>query len=153
MTTACWDGKTLAADKQVTMGSLPMTTTKIFKIKGSLLAFAGTLGKVMELVNWFENFGADPTLYPKFQEDDEERCSMREVTPNGTIYAYEYSGHPYIIEDTQFSIGSGRDFAITAMYLGVTAEQAVTVAAKFDCYTGMGIDTLMLDKDEAPWEL
>ena len=39
--------------------------------------------------------------------------------------------------------GSGRDFAIAAMALGRTARQAVALAARFDVYTGGGIDSIV----------
>ena len=40
--------------------------------------------------------------------------------------------------------GSGRDFAIAAMALGRTARQAVALAARFDVYTGGGIDSIVV---------
>lgn len=48
------------------------------------------------------------------------------------------------ILESYFSIGSGADYARAAMALGKTAAEAVAVAARFDLYTGFGVDTLRL---------
>lgn len=39
MTVIVWDGKTFAADKQITTGDLKLQGTKIFKIRGHLVGF------------------------------------------------------------------------------------------------------------------
>lgn len=40
--------------------------------------------------------------------------------------------------------GSGRDFALSAMHLGKSAREAVAFAARFDVYTGGGVDAFDL---------
>jgi ATP-dependent protease HslVU (ClpYQ) peptidase subunit len=40
------------------------------------------------------------------------------------------------------AIGSGRNYAMAAMYLGKTAAEAVAVAAALDSSVGCGITTL-----------
>ena len=55
---------------------------------------------------------------------------------------YEQTPNPFVVEDKQWAIGSGRDYAIAAMHLGRTAAEAVAVACLFDVSCGMGIDTM-----------
>jgi ATP-dependent protease HslVU (ClpYQ) peptidase subunit len=48
--------------------------------------------------------------------------------------------HP--VNDYKFwAIGSGRDFALAAMEMGATAEEAVLLASKFDRKTGNVVST------------
>ena len=42
------------------------------------------------------------------------------------------------------ALGSGRDFAVMAMHLGKSADEAVVLAGEFDCNTGMGVSTAKL---------
>lgn len=48
------------------------------------------------------------------------------------------------ISDKLFAIGSGAAFAVGAMASGMTPEQAIAVAEKYDPYTGLGTRSLTL---------
>jgi hypothetical protein len=62
-----------------------------------------------------------------------------------TLAADKQMGGDYprtVTEDAHHAIGSGRDFAAAAMYLGKTAREAVEVAMALTGFCGHGVDTL-----------
>jgi ATP-dependent protease HslVU (ClpYQ) peptidase subunit len=67
---------------------------------------------------------------------------MTVVNRDGSVMRYE-GAWPIPIEDRQFAMGSGRDYARAAMHLGCSAAEAVAVACEFDENCGNGIDTLV----------
>jgi hypothetical protein len=66
------------------------------------------------------------------------------VTVIAKILRYEQDCLPYEIEDKKYAIGSGRDFAIGAMEMGASAEEAVLVASKYEVSCGNSVDILDL---------
>jgi hypothetical protein len=143
MTTIAFDGKTLAADKRTSFGGLHATTIKVHRVNGLLVAGCGTSALICEMRAWLES-GADPKEFPAAQRDTKECASVLVIHPNGDIRQYESSPYPLVILDKHWAIGSGRDFAMAAMYLGKTAVEAVEVASVFDTNTGNGVDSLEL---------
>ena len=144
MTVICWDGKTLAADKRSGTG-MPRTVTKIRRIVGgSLIGCTGTACGDMELMAWREA-GGDADKFPEAQRDPDKSSHMIEITPGGKILMYMDSPFPAVYEDGQHAIGSGREFAMAAMFLGKTAQEAVEVAIALSATCGNGIDSLKLD--------
>lgn len=143
MTVIAWDGKTLAADRMGDAGGLKRATTKIRRFDGGLFGSAGSASRGAEMFAWIES-GADPECVPAFQLDPNDYQSTMIVRNDGTVWLYGCSAHPFRMEDPFHAIGSGRDFAMAAMYLGFGAAQAVHVASEFDTGCGMGIDTLEL---------
>lgn len=141
MTTIAWDGKTLAADKRTSFGSLHSTTSKLHSIGGCLVAGAGTTALIMEMIEWLKA-GCDPKEFPAAQRDGKECVSLLVIHPGGAVRQYENSPYPLVIENEFWAIGSGRDFATAAMHLGKTAKEAVEIAAIFDTATGNGVNTL-----------
>jgi ATP-dependent protease HslVU (ClpYQ) peptidase subunit len=140
MTTIAWDGKTLAGDRQSNFGPLRATTTKVHRIEGRLVGGAGCSFKLREVHNWFWA-GMPKDQYPKMDSGDIDLIC---IGPHGSIFLYSDSATPVLIEDKIFAVGSGRDYALAAMHLGQTAEQAVRVAAVFDPGTGPDVDVLHL---------
>ena len=142
MTTIAWDGKSLAADKRVVICGLQRTTTKIHKVGAALVGCSGSGYQAAEMLAW-ARAGFKKNTFPESQRDDELAVEMLVILPTGiqvygdTPYAVEY-------EDKHFAIGSGRDFALAAMFLGKSAQDAVLLAAEFDPGTGSGVDTLTL---------
>lgn len=143
MTVVAWDGKTLAADKMGDAGGLKRTTTKIRRFDGGLFGSAGSASRGAEILAWIEA-GADPEKVPSFQLSPEDYQSVMVVRNDGTAWIYGCSAHPFQMEDPFHAIGSGRDFAIAAMFMGAGARMSVEVACQFESGCGMGIDTLEL---------
>lgn len=148
MTVIVWDGTTLAADKQGTSANLARTVTKIHRIPNGILGFCGVLSHGMAVLEWFRN-GEDKDKWPYPKGDDVASTAVLVIRADGAcMYHTDEGPHPERFEDPFIAIGSGRDYAMAAMYLGCDARHAVEVACKFDVTCGQGIDTLELLKSE-----
>lgn len=144
MTCIAWDGTTLAADKRATIGSLYRTTTKIHRVGSMLVGYSGAGAQVREMLAWARG-GFKKSAFPEIQRDSENSIALLVIRPKGLVLVYEHTPHPIEYEDKQFAIGSGRDFALAAMYLGKSAKDAVFIAAEFDPGCGGGVDTLCFE--------
>jgi hypothetical protein len=134
-----WDGKILAADRRAMVGGTIRTITKIFRVGEDLLAYAGSADLGEEMVAWYTN-GRDPEKFPLSQRDKDNFVDLLVVKPDGWLWKYEKTPYPVKFPPQQFAIGSGHDFAMAAMHLGQTAQQAVEVACLFDANCGNGVD-------------
>lgn len=143
MTVICWDGQTLAGDKRTNFGTGHATTTKVRRIGDLLIGCAGSTAKIMEFHAWVER-GRKPEDLPVFQKDAKECVEALVIEPDGTVLCYSDSAYPFKVENRFWAIGSGREFAMGAMYCGCTASAAVGVASALDINCGNGIDTLTL---------
>lgn len=145
MTTVAYKSGILAADKMSVHGtSKHSRVTKVHKINGCLCAIAGPYDIGMELLHWLQE-GAEPDDFPAIQSETNE-ASLLVITPERRITLYERSPIPLIFEQEFAAIGSGRDFALAAMDLGCSAEEAVRVAMRFDAFTGHGVDVIMFEQ-------
>lgn len=133
MTTVAWDGKTLAADSQVTIGNCRGSGTKLVSnAAGYIAAGAGMLGDVLPWLQWVAN-GMD---------DEDRPSSLGEesvviiVPPRGAPLWFAGTHIPTKLPRHKFAIGSGGDFAMGAMAMGADAVAAVKIAAAHDVYTG-----------------
>ena len=141
MTVICWDGHTLAADKRAGT-DLPRTVTKIRRTaSGALIGCTGTACGDQELMAWYEQ-GADPAKFPEMHRDNAKSSHLIAIEPGGIIRMYMDSPFGCVIEDKFHAIGSGRDFAMAAMYLGRNAATAVACAIALSATCGNGVDTL-----------
>lgn len=143
MTTIAWDGERLAGDKRSVSHGLVSTVTKIFKDKNGLYGISGNLPYSLAVLNWIQN-GADPATYPEKPSADDYAYVLH-IRLNGEMWLYENCKFPFQIEQRTYAIGSGRDFAITAMHLGHSATSAVQIATFFDNGTGNGINSFTLE--------
>lgn len=139
MTVIAWDGTTLAADKRMCIGSHHMTTTKIFRRPECLIAFSGAAKNIGALLVWVDG-GKVVAEFPKIKDD--EQTIMALIYRDGRIENFDSGPFAIMIEDHQHAMGSGRDYARAAMYLGETAREACIVACQFDEACGNGIDVL-----------
>lgn len=141
MSVIAWDGKTLAADKRACLGTLIRTVTKIYKVNSALVAYAGDADAGEEMLAWLVD-GAVPKDFPPHQRNDDRWSGLLVIWPDGTLWKYERTPYPLKFPPQQFAIGSGRDFALAAMFLGKDAVEAVHVACAFDSGCGNGVDFL-----------
>ncbi len=133
----------MAADRMVCNGTCKIgERTKIFKINGHLAGFAGNHDTAAVLQNWVEH-GAKEEEWP-FDENDQAAVML--VTPDGRILVYERYPFPVLMENDFYAIGSGSPYALAAMHLGCSAEQAVKTACELDVFTGGEVDTLCLNE-------
>lgn len=138
MSTIAWDGRMLAADTRGVIGeSLPIESHKLYRLtEGRLYAAVGTKSDLLLAKEWLLMAGEKPAL-------DESFAALL-VLANGQCVRLEDKLVALPVCEPFVALGSGRDFALAAMALGQTAEQAVALAARFDIWTGMPIDTLRL---------
>lgn len=131
MTTIATDGKTIAADGQITAGDIisDMKCRKVFKLSnGRALGVAGTLSSCDAFRAWF----ADPSQPQPDLSDD-----FKAVIIDGTDRVTVYDGQFYpICLPVPYTIGSGREVALGAMLTGATPKQAVKAAISVDVYSG-----------------
>jgi hypothetical protein len=143
MTVIAWDGHTLAADKQ--MGTAyPRLVTKIRRLATrELVGVTGRFDQGLELIAWYEA-GADPATFPAFQANESDNSELIIVRPSGIVYSLSNRPIAMPLENSQHAVGSGRDFAAAAMYLGCDARRAVEVACALAADCGGGVDSLVL---------
>lgn len=142
MTTIAWDGRVLAADSQCEIGSLKFRTRKIGRLKdGRLYGFAGDADYGLAVVAYLNGETEKPE-----HEDKDDWSSFMLIDLEQHIFRLERRFMPIEILEDFHAIGSGRDFAIAAMYLGKSAVEAVKIAALFDSSTGNEVDFIELGK-------
>lgn len=150
MTIIAWDGKNLAADKLANVGGLKVSVTKIKKSHGCLLFSAGDFDAVLMLYAWYVDkfFNCKPdTQWPEFQKDKDQWQPLHVITSDRKLWRYERHEIPFQITEPFYACGSGRDYAIAGMSLGLNALDAVELACKFDPFCGLGVDALTLGLD------
>ena len=143
MTTIAWDGKTLAADTLATdPWGLKDYGTKIIYGNGWI---GGCAGQRHEIAKWKKvalSLSFEEVLelgVPDWHKDDNDPAIL--IT-NGKG-SYRATGGVFMKNQREFwAIGSGRDFALAALYCGKTAREAVEVAMAFDNGTGGEVEHL-----------
>jgi len=142
MTVIAWDGKTLAADRMMEMNGGKFPITKIRRLlDGALIGSAGDTPRAMQLAEWVEG-GCVAGQLPAPQGDMYAR--LLHIRLDGKAVLYANNDQPIVVEQPFMAIGSGQDYANTAMYLGHGARQAVAITSELCSSVGMGIDTLEL---------
>lgn len=146
MTTIAWDGATLCGDKRSSNSYSVSTVTKIFRLKNGLglVGFCGKSDHIPTILQWCED-GFIPCDYPEFQKIEETGSTFLHIEPDGSIMRFNTTPIGYLIEDGFAAIGSGMDFALSAMYLGASAKQAIEIATHFNPSTGNGYTELRLN--------
>jgi ATP-dependent protease HslVU (ClpYQ) peptidase subunit len=152
MTTICWDGKTLASDGMMCTGDTitQEDRVKIFTLDnhekisiGVPIAFcvAGTLGHKNKIIDWIksdfkndfnidENWGFDGFILTK--------TSIFKFSSNLTIC--EIFG--------PMAIGTGYNFALSAMLMGKDSIEAVRHASKLCLFTNDNITYITRESTE-----
>jgi len=137
MTTIAWDGRFMAADRRISMGTTTYSSTKIRRTAdGRLIGATGDWPVASLVLDWLEHGGARPDC-----QSSDRWCTALEVTPDGRCWLHQRDGK-WPVEDAFTAIGSGREYALAVMAVGLGAEKGVEVAARFDPGTGNGIDAL-----------
>jgi hypothetical protein len=154
MTTIAWDGKTLAADRLcVVGGNLKRTITKLFNCGDYVFGGSGSLGDVMRSVDWLRDGAPMPNNIGAHSADESGQIGIAVYRDGAPFVVVLEMTHLRLLplEDPFYAVGSGRDFAIAAMALGKDAADAVELTARFDVWTGRGVN-LMRCRD-SKWPL
>ena len=147
MTTIAWDGVSLAGDKQLSTNGWKSRGTKVQKAGKYLLGYSGPADAGVAMLEWFVS-GHKKETFPAIQANRDTNCTLLVVDTKhkageARILRYDCSPSPLVVEEPRYAIGTGREIALTAMFLGKTAEEAIEVASLFDDSTGMGVDVLV----------
>lgn len=145
MTVIVFDGRTLAADRQMTINGMRHSVTKIHRFGDLLVGCAGDADSCNEMIDWVKT-GRWADRFPDLQRTD-RYCSCM-VIDGGKILLYWQSPVPHVIEDPVCAIGSGRDVAVAAVMCGSDARGAVKIACSLIQDCGMGIDAIDLYPEE-----
>lgn len=154
MTVVAWDGRALAADRRMTDGAgLVRAVRKIHSwtwqdqgfVCPAALAFTGDAAVGNEMMEWLKA-GAEPEAWPKAAREDLATLIVVRRGRGGPAAILQYTKGPFptAVLDEVSAWGSGRDFALAGMSLGLNAVQAVELACKFDCFSGGGVDLIEL---------
>ena len=136
MSVIAWDGKTIAADRQMISGDKRATCCKLVRLpSGVIVGWTGTAECGLVLLDWFNG----KREWPKFQEDKERWTRLVVVDDKGVGF-YEQEPVRIPVLDKFMAWGSGCDFAMGALAMGATAERAVEIANLFCTTCGMGVD-------------
>lgn len=133
MTVIAYDGKTLAADRQITTGSMiDGYMKKILKWSGGVWSSSGRLTDERLFAEWLEdrNFRFKP--YKDFQALFSE---------NGVMYEVDHSVVPYKARPPA-GLGDGGRAAQLLMNVGFTAKQACIEVCKHNVYCGGKVDSV-----------
>jgi 20S proteasome alpha/beta subunit len=139
MTTICWNGRVVAADRQADNGGYKFTVSKIFKLKdGGVAGIAGDFSSGLKVVDWLN--GAEKPLF------DKEDSFVVMVIRGKECFVYEPTLMPIKVDQPFFAIGSGAHFAMAALHFGKSPKVAIETAALFDSGTGMGYEEIVIGK-------
>lgn len=153
MTTICVDKDlNMASDSQSTQGGMRTSTTvkKIFELNGYVVGFAGRYAEALKFIEALADIVEHEIVQsgtylqipqPVIEQMDEFNALV--ITPAGTVLMYEGSSHCYPVE-VPVAIGSGSDYAWTALECGKTASEAVEIAMKFDVFSGGDVQVVAL---------
>lgn len=128
-TTIAWDGKTLAADSQITTGtSIKSKTCKITKVRNAWIATAGPVDAGIMFRRWYAN-GHYSDAYPNIKDG----FTAYVLTNKGIV---QYWNTPVAVPVSPGSaIGTGREAAMGAMRAGANATRAVEIASEIDLFS------------------
>lgn len=141
MSVVAWDGKTLAADRMGVSADMRSQMSKIMVIgpPPEIIAWTGSHEQGLTLAAWYRA-GADPESWPEFQKDHDNWTRLIVWRQGENPEIYEQLPVPQTVQDEFMAWGSGRDFAMGAMFAGASAADAVRAASAFNIYCGLGID-------------
>lgn len=141
MTTIAWDGKVLAADGRATSAHIIESNNrqKIFPakrgmvLKGSPIVcwgFAGDATGIQLIKEWIETDADAPSEFP-----EEFKFNLLVITES-SVWELHSGFYGWYEIDDKTAIGSGEEFAISAMALNRTAVAAIQHAITLDAFSG-----------------
>lgn len=149
MTTIVANLECMAADRLVTYTPSFNGESKIWMAKGAIWGAAGPSAKGLAFKAWTLGKGKRPEFL-KAEDEDEDgskdvKMEVLQLTPGG-LYLWVNADLPDPIHEGFYAIGSGAGYAIGALSMGASLEDALKVAEKWDNATRGPFDTIPLKK-------
>ena len=137
MTTIVFDGKTLATDSQITAGDVIVTSeNKITKLNsGGFVAFTGNTFYDSSIAGYFNELLEKPII------EDETTHGL--FFDGARLWHFDYKFRMFEVTG-KYAIGTGREFAYAAMECGKNAIEAVEIACKFDVYSSLPVNSVVI---------
>lgn len=141
----------MAADKLGNDSGIACITTKIFRIgPKSVVGFSGNSDCCRSVLNWFLT-GMEREKWPTHKTDS-NRWSVAMHYIDGKLHLYYQEPDPIVCENKTYAIGSGRDFALSAIHLDYNAVDAVKHTIELSLECGMGYDYYDVALDKISYE-
>jgi ATP-dependent protease HslVU (ClpYQ) peptidase subunit len=141
MTTIATDGLTMAGDGQTTSPNDFIVNTTAEKVRrtasGRIVGCCGASGDDDLFIDWLENAGKKPRLERSF--------AAIVLSPSEPPRVF-WSDCTSSLIATPYAVGTGSAFALSAMDLGKSPEEAVAYACTRDIYSSGEITVLHLEQ-------
>lgn len=138
MTTIVANRAAMAADSFVSYTPSFHGECKIWSARGAIWGAAGASWKGLAFKAWTLGKGKRPTFIKQDgdedAEDNEVKLEVLQLAPGG-LYLWVNGDLPDPIHESFYAIGSGSGYAIGALTMTATLEQALQVAEKWDSGT------------------
>lgn len=160
MTTIAYKDGVMAADSKTTEGGYFVTRAKkIHRLaSGALLGQAGNVD-IRDVIDLLDKTRTEKSL-PTREALAKTRCDFRGilVLKNGGVYLIDITPVQFAdtladwdaqvieVRERFTAVGSGEQFAIGAMAAGMNAEQAVSIACRYDGASGGPVNAVPLKK-------
>jgi hypothetical protein len=138
MTTIVATLESMAADRFVTYGPSYEGGTKIWVAKGSIWGAAGSASVCIAFKKWTLRKGPKPK-----PESDDDKIDVLQLAPDG-LFLWTSCSEADAIKEPFYGIGTGGGYAVGALSMGATLDQAMEVAAKWDANTRAPFDRIAL---------
>ena len=139
MTTIAYDCKSLVSDSRSCIGSMiyEEDCQKIYPDVGPfvVLGIAGDLQDAMDIIDAISTFTTLDQIRSIDYNVTKWHAAIIGITANGSVWHYVGEDSFELRPDIPFALGSGAVYALAAMDLGKTAEEAVKYASTRDLYT------------------
>lgn len=139
----CRAKKELATDSRISSGGAIYDdkARKIFRVNGSVIAYAGQIQCAEIFLGWFKN-GCDTKNTPVLAD-----FIALVFTPQKRVFIYEDKCVPSDITHMEYvAEGSGGNYAKAAMLSGASPKDAVRAAIKIDPLSGGRVQTVRVWK-------
>jgi hypothetical protein len=143
MTTIAWDGTSVAADTQITCEGMRRRSHKLTVTDTWIYGHTGMEADCERVARWVLA-GADLDRPPDLDDGEGAHGLLVNRTTGEVFTLAGKNAVPRKIEEAFHATGSGRDYAVAAMALGKTAAEAVSLAARFDVFTGEPVDVVQV---------
>lgn len=145
MTTIAWRGNQLAADRLCSYHGSRVDKLRMDPLGRLLIGGSGSnAGLVAAALDWYLHDHSKPSL-------DGGSVEVLLIDSGGRSPRFATGlQRPTPIEGKFFAVGSGADYAMGAMAMGASAEEAVRIAARYDLNTGGGLTVVELSLARPP---